>query len=212
MHILIAEDDATSRILLGKLLDKWGHTVTAVSDGEEARRRLQQKDAPPLAILDWMMPRMNGVEVCREIRAVETRNPTYLILLTGRDSSDDIVEGLEAGADDYVTKPFNNNELRARIRVAQRMIGLQQSLNRNIRDLEEAMKHVKTLQGILPICMHCHKIRTDEQAWQRLEGYLEDHTDAHISHGLCPQCLEKYYPEILDDETESEEDASNSLR
>ena len=105
MHILIAEDDATSRILLGKLLDKWGHTVTAVSDGEEARRRLQQKDAPPLAILDWMMPRMNGVEVCREIRAVETRNPTYLILLTGRDSSDDIVEGLEAGADDYVTKP-----------------------------------------------------------------------------------------------------------
>ena len=200
MHILIAEDDTTSRLVLQATLKHWGHTVTAVTDGREAWRMLQQDSAPPLAILDWMMPGLIGPEVCERLRARESTNPTYVILLTGRNSTEDIVRGLQAGADDYMTKPFNDHELCARICVAERMINLQASLNKSIRGLREALDHVKTLQGILPICMHCHKIRTDDTAWQKLEGYLEDHTDVRISHGLCPECVEKYYPEILEEE------------
>ena len=85
------------------------------------------------------------------------------------------------------------NELRARLSVAERMVALQEKLNRNILELQDALTHVKTLQGILPICMHCHKIRTDDKAWQRLESYIEVHSDAKFSHGLCPECLEKHY-------------------
>jgi len=193
MEILIAEDNATSRALLQAILQKWGYQVTAVKDGMEAWEILREEAAPAIAVLDWMMPEMDGFEVCRRVVEIEKRNPPYLILLTGRDSKEDISAGLEAGASDYITKPFDDNELRARIRVAERMIRLQDSLHRKIAELQDAVNHVKTLQGILPICMHCHKIRTDDQAWQRLESYIEVHSDARFSHDLCPECMKKHY-------------------
>lgn len=105
------------------------------------------------------------------------------------------MEGFEAGADDYVTKPFNSAELRARIQTGQRILELQCSLSRRVKDLEASLAHVKTLQGILPICTHCHKIHTDDASWQRIESYIQEHTDALFSHGLCPECLEKFYPQ-----------------
>ena len=172
---------------------KWGHEVLTAVNGVEAWNILKEKDSPSIAILDWMMPEMDGIEVCRRVRDLERTNPAYLILLTGRDSKADISSGLDAGAFDYITKPFDVNELRARLGVAERMVALQENLNRNILDLQDALAHVKTLQGVLPICMHCHKIRTDDKAWERLESYIEVHSDAKFSHGLCPECLEKYY-------------------
>jgi len=193
MKILIAEDNATSRIMLQAILQKWGYEVSAASDGAEAWRILINGGCPPIALLDWMMPGMDGAEICRRINQMESSSPPYLILLTGRDSKEDISAGLEAGASDYITKPFDNDELKARLRVAERMVALQDRLNGNIEQLREALSHVKTLQGILPICMHCHKIRTDDQAWQRLEAYIEVHSDARFSHGLCPACMEKHY-------------------
>ena len=200
MRILIAEDDPTSRRVLEMVLKKQGHEVVCAGDGNEAWEMLQAPNAPRLVILDWMMPGLDGPELCRRLRGRESQNPVYIILLTALIRKENIVEGLDAGADDYVAKPFDKDELNARVEVGKRVLDLQLALARRVEELEEAMTHVKTLQGILPICMHCHKIRNDGEAWQKLEEYVEDHSEAAFSHSLCPECLEKYYPEVADDD------------
>ncbi|RMF88784.1 MAG: diguanylate cyclase [Nitrospinota bacterium] len=128
VQILIAEDDPVSRRLLEITLRKWGYEVVVTCDGEEAWQRLQQEDAPRLAILDWMMPKMDGLEVCRKVRAQKAEPYTYLILLTAKGQKEDIVAGLESGADDYVTKPFHAHELRVRLRAGERILDLQAKL------------------------------------------------------------------------------------
>ncbi len=195
MRILIAEDDATSRLLLTNILQGWGYDVTAVVDGSAALASLQQADAPKLVVLDWMMPGLEGPEVCRRLRATPTATPPYVILLTAQDETKSVVEGLEAGANDYISKPFNRAELQARLAVGRRVLELQESLSQRVRDLEAALAHIKTLQGILPICMYCHKIRNDQQSWERLEGYLSEHAEVEFSHSICPTCLVKHFPD-----------------
>ena len=128
MKILIAEDNETSRQILEAVLVKWNYDVVSVCDGNEAWEKLKEKDAPRLIVLDWMMPGKNGVELCRQLRNRHNAGPTYIILLTARDDKNDIVEGLNAGADDYISKPFDKEELRARIEVGRRMVELQSSL------------------------------------------------------------------------------------
>ncbi len=137
MKILIADDDATSRLVLTGVLKKHGHDVVMTVDGSEAWLAMQRPDAPRLAILDWMMPGLAGVEVCRLIRGVATDEPPYLILLTSMGSKADIVAGLEAGADDYLAKPFDAGELRARVDVGRRMIELQARLH----EAHDALAH-----------------------------------------------------------------------
>jgi CheY-like chemotaxis protein len=193
-RILIAEDDPTSRLVLQRILEKWGHEVIITCDGTEAWNCLESPDAPRLAILDWMMPGMDGREICQRVRHRAEINPSYLILLTALGRKEDIVCGLESGADDYITKPFDANELRARLDVGLRVVELQTALYRKVEELENALAHVKTLQGLLPICMHCHKIRIDHDAWQKLEQYISEHANVQFTHGLCPECLEKFYP------------------
>jgi two-component system, cell cycle response regulator len=128
VRVLIAEDDLVSRSLLERVLVKWGFEVAVTRDGEEAWQALQQDDAPPLAVLDWMMPGLDGPEVCRRVRGLDAPNPPYLILLTARDSKSDIVAGLEAGANDYLGKPFDKDELHARLEVGRRFIELNTKL------------------------------------------------------------------------------------
>ena len=129
MRALVAEDDAASRILLQKVLTKWGYeVVTARSGGEEAWTILTGDNAPDIAVLDWMMPELDGVEVCRRIRALDLSSPPYLILLTSRGDKQDIATGLEAGAADYVQKPFDHDELRARLLVGRRFAELNRKL------------------------------------------------------------------------------------
>jgi DNA-binding response OmpR family regulator len=193
VRILIAEDDATSRRILEAVLKKWGHDVISTTDGAEAWSVLSSPGSPRLAILDWMMPELDGVEVCRRLRQDAPDGGTYVILLTAKSEKRDIVEGLDSGADDFVAKPFDRDELRARVAVGSRVIELQTALAERIEELEAAMEHIQTLQGILPICMHCRKIRNDGNAWQEIEEYVEHHSEAHFSHGVCPQCLEEHY-------------------
>jgi len=200
MKILIAEDDATSRLVLEHLLKKWDHDVTSTSEGNEAWAALQEDKAPRLAILDWMMPGMDGVEICRRVRQQAVLEPRYIILLTALDRKEDVITGLEAGANDYVTKPFDKNELRVRISVGQRVLELQSALANRVDELQKVLDHVRKLQGILPICMHCRRIRTDQESWEGLEAYIQENSEAEFSHGLCPECLEKYYPEPNADE------------
>jgi len=137
MKVLIAEDDMTSRIILESVLKKWGFIPVMTCDGKEAWDVMQAKDSPKLVILDWQMPKMNGIEVCQKIRKIDTSNPPYLIVLTSKDEKKDIVKALEAGANDFISKPYDNQELRARINVGKRMVLLQSALD----DAYRALKH-----------------------------------------------------------------------
>jgi sigma-B regulation protein RsbU (phosphoserine phosphatase) len=190
MRILIAEDSLVSRRLLESLLAKWGHEVITTANGAEAWQVLQKEDAPRLAILDWMMPEMDGVQVCRKARMFGI-NPLYILLLTSRENSEDLISGLHAGADDYVTKPFDPSELNARINVGARVIRLQNELQQRVQELEEALSRVNHLQGLLPICMYCHSVRDDENYWHRVEAYISRHSSAQFTHGVCPPCYDK---------------------
>ncbi|MDZ4860213.1 MAG: diguanylate cyclase [Candidatus Hydrogenedentes bacterium] len=130
MQILIAEDDAVSRRILEAYLRKWGHTVIVTQNGAEAWEHLQRRDAPRLALLDWMMPEMDGVQVCRNVRDRDDASFTYLILLTAKSETDDIVMALDAGADDYLVKPYNASELRSRIGAGERIVRLHEELKK----------------------------------------------------------------------------------
>jgi response regulator RpfG family c-di-GMP phosphodiesterase len=115
-------------------------------------------------------------------------DPPYLILLTARARKEDVVTGLESGADDYVTKPFDRSELLSRVRTGERIVGLQANLAQRVRELEEALAQVNRLQGLLPICSYCKKVRDDGNYWHEVERYIADHADVHFSHGICPNC------------------------
>jgi two-component system cell cycle response regulator len=128
VKILIADDESVSRRMLHALLAKWGYEVVSAEDGDAAWEVLKTPDAPRMALLDWMMPGQNGVDVCRTLRKQRPEPYTYILLLTARDSKDGVVEGLESGADDYLTKPFNPQELKARIRVGLRLLDLEDNL------------------------------------------------------------------------------------
>jgi len=168
MRVLIAEDDATSRLLLKRVLTGWGYEVTATSDGDQALRELLADDAPRLAILDWMMPGMDGVDVCRRVRDRETQQPPYIILLTTLDEKGHVVTGLKAGADDYVSKPYDPDELRARVAVGRRLV----ELNERLIEAQEALEvlaHTDGLTGVLNRAAILAEVET-EMARERREG------------------------------------------
>ncbi len=190
-RVLIAEDHYVSRHLLERNLINWGFEVVTAEDGEAALAILQEKDAPPLAIIDWMMPKMDGLEVCSKVRAIPQRPYVYLVLLTAKSQKEEIAAGLDAGADDYVIKPFDPDELRARLKVGQRVVALERTLARKVTDLETALADVKRLKTLLPICMYCKRVRDDKDYWHQIEEYLHTETGADFSHGICPSCMAK---------------------
>ena len=128
VRILVAEDNLVFQWGLRSMLTQWDYDVVVVSDGEEAWRQLRDEEGPRLAILDWMMPGLDGIEVCRRVRATNRTKYTYILILTGRTDNQDLVTAMEAGADDYVTKPFRSAELRARLRAGRRILELQERL------------------------------------------------------------------------------------
>lgn len=190
-RILIAEDHYVSRHLLERNLSNWGFQVTTAEDGDAAVRVLESESAPPLAIIDWMMPKLDGLEVCRRIRAQVARPYIYLVLLTAKSHKEEIATGLEAGADDYVIKPFDPDELRARLKVGQRVVELERQLAKRVNQLESALADVKKLKSLLPICMYCKSVRDDQDYWHEIEEYIHTETGADFSHGICPACMEK---------------------
>jgi sigma-B regulation protein RsbU (phosphoserine phosphatase) len=194
MRILLAEDEPLSRHLVTRLLEGWGYEVTVASDGDEAMAALANEDGPRLAILDWMMPGMDGTDVCKQLRTEAGTEYTYVILLTAKKQKEDVVAGLDAGADDYITKPFNEEELHSRVRAGERILKLKGALAYKLVELQDALDHVRQLQGLLPICMHCKKIRDDSNTWHRLETYIEEKSEALFSHALCDECLAKHCP------------------
>ncbi len=202
MRILIAEDDLTSRTVLEAVLKKEGHEVVAAVNGGDAWTLMQQDDAPSLAILDWMMPEMDGPELARNIRSQQGERPAYIIMLTTKDDKSDIVAALEAGADDYLTKPFDTGELRARVDVGRRTIALQEALADQAEELRKALDEIKTLSGIIPICATCKKVRDDNGYWNQVEVYIRNHSDASFSHGICPDCMAMFEEQLRQEKAE----------
>ncbi len=183
MKILVAEDDAVSRLILEKTLQGWGHSAAACDNGAAAWA-LYRSGEFRLLISDWMMPEMDGPELCRKIRSLKRSDYTYVILLTAKTGKENFLEGMEAGADDYLTKPFDADGLKVRLSVAERILSLQAD--------------VQTLRGILPVCAWCHKFRDDERLWKTAEEYLKSHTEIDFSHSICPECAEKQKAGLLE--------------
>jgi DNA-binding response OmpR family regulator len=190
MRVLIADDDDTLRHGLQVQLERWGYEPVVCPDGADARAVLNGPEPPPLAILDWNMPGVDGVTLCREIRSSARLDATYVILLTAQDTREQMLAGLDGGADEYIVKPFDWSVLRARIKVGVRVVTLQQHLAERVRELESALEMVKKLSGLLPICSYCKRIRKDDSYWQ-FETYLSEHSEAEFSHGVCPDCLDR---------------------
>lgn len=199
MKILIAEDNEVSSRILHLTLAASGHEVIKTENGAAAWAILEKEDSPSMAILDWMMPEMDGLEVCRRVRQQTSATPTYIILLTAKTDKTDVVRGLNAGANDYIFKPFNRDELNARVRVGETVIKLQQNLAARVKELESALAQVKLLQGILPICSYCKNVRDDRNYWQQLETYIGKHSEAQFSHSICPGCYEAVVKPQLDE-------------
>lgn len=193
-RVMVAEDDAVSRRVLELTLSRCGYEVVAVRNGVEALRALDVEDPPRVVLLDWMMPGLDGIEVCRHVRNRPRLRGVHIIMVTALGRTEDLVTALEAGANDYVTKPFDRRELQARVAVGIRLVELESALATRIAELEDARTHVKQLQGLLPICAHCKRIRTDDQSWQKIEAYIQEHSDARFTHALCGECLETHYP------------------
>lgn len=198
MKILIAEDDLTSQLMIKSIVARAGYDPIVTGDGLSAWEILSKPDAPKIAVLDWMMPGMDGTEVCRKVRELKSDGPAYLILLTSRDDKKDIVNGLKAGANDYIVKPYDAEELQMRIGVGRKVVELQSLLAGRIAELQTALAEIKTLHGILPICMYCKKIRDDKQYWQQVEQYVTNHSEAEFSHSICPDCYKKHVQPELD--------------
>lgn len=184
MHVLIVEDDAVMRRMLEAQLSRLGHQVEAAPGGAEAWGVLAALHYP-LVVCDWMMPGMDGLELCRRIRARTDERYTYVILLTSLTGKERYLEAMAAGADDFVTKPPDIEELAARIRVAERVLGLQ--------------TRVRNLEELLPICSYCKRIRDERDRWNPVEEYLSEHTDRRLTHGVCPDCYETRLKPYVED-------------
>jgi DNA-binding response OmpR family regulator len=181
--VLVVDDDAVSRAQLSALVRAAGYEVRTADHGREAWDALRVARIP-VVISDWYMPELDGPELCRRIRARPNEPYVYFILVTARGGKAQYLAGMEAGADDFVAKPVDPDELRARLTVAQRILGLR-------RDLQQ-------LEGLLPICTYCKQIRDDSERWGSLESYIEKRSDAQFSHGICPDCYAKYVQPQLD--------------
>jgi DNA-binding response OmpR family regulator len=181
MKTLVAEDDGDTRELLTSLLTFAGHEVVQTSNGLDAWREFES-GTYPLVVCDWLMPELNGLELCSRIRGAGHSHYTYIIMLTVLSGKAHFLQAMAAGADDFISKPFDPDEFQARLSVARRIVSLQSSL--------------KTLEGVLSTCMYCRKIRDENQVWVTIEQYISERTNAAFSHGVCPDCYSKAASQI----------------
>jgi DNA-binding response OmpR family regulator len=189
--VLLADDDKLTLNVLHDVLVEAGYDVVTATDGEQAWKKLNESNAQ-VAILDWIMPGMEGVEICRRANADPRLANRYLILLTGKSSAEDVVVGLQAGASDYLRKPFEQSELLARVAVGVRFMDLQRHLEERVQELEQALKQVHRLEGLLPICSYCKRIRNEQDYWERVDEYIAQHANVRFSHNICPDCYGKH--------------------
>ena len=216
--ILVVDDKPANLKLLVEYLTRMEFKTLIANNGQSAIEQVQ-RFPPDLILLDVLMPGLDGFETCRRLKAAKGTQEIPIIFMTALADTADKVRGFQAGAVDYVTKPFQQEELLARINTHLTLRNLQKSLQAEIsqrreaeealrqqtialqqrnQELQKALAQVKTLSGLLPICANCKKIRDDEGYWQQVEVYLHQHANAEFSHSICPDCMKKLYPEIFE--------------
>ena len=181
--ILVVDDQPGNLKLLLSFLKSHHFHVRIANSGERALQMLE-RNLPDLILLDVMMPGMDGFEVCRRLQDDERTSDIPVIFMTALDSVEDKVTGFDAGGLDYITKPFQQAEVLARVNT-------HITLRKKSAALEKALAEIKVLSGILPICCRCKQIRDDAGYWQQVEQYISEHSEARFSHGYCPACFEK---------------------
>jgi DNA-binding response OmpR family regulator len=180
--IILAVDDTLEHLeLLARVLEGDGYEPCLAAGGLQALERVA-KEKPDLILLDVLMPGLDGMEVCRRLKADPATRDVPVIFLTCMSDSPDILAGFEAGAVDYVAKPFRIPELLARVRVHV--------------ELRRARQEIRTLLSILTTCAHCKRIRDEQGNWHSLESYVTEHTETRFSHGICPDCIPVYFPDF----------------
>ena len=195
--ILIADDTPENLRLLSEMLETQGYRVRAVTSGKRALGSVQAA-LPDLILLDIMMPDMNGYEVAHELQKDQRTNHVPIIFISALSDIKDKVNAFTAGGVDYISKPFQLEEVLARVETHLKLRALQRQLEQRVQELEQALKQVRLLSGLLPICANCKKIRDDQGYWHQVEVYIRDHSEANFSHGLCPDCVRELYPDFAD--------------
>ncbi|MFH2057271.1 MAG: response regulator [Pseudomonadota bacterium] len=211
-NILIVDDIGKNIQVMARILSNDKYAISYATDGQKALEMVRAQDYD-LILLDIIMPDMDGFEVCRKIKQMPGKKDIPIIYLTALTQKENIVQGLESGAVDYIIKPFNSTELKARVNThlelkkAKDHITIQNSVLQKKNDdlktlnkeLNAALDRIKTLEGIIPICCVCKKIRDDKGYWEQIEQYISKHSKAAFSHGICPECMESQYPEFAQD-------------
>ncbi len=218
-RLLIVDDIAENIKVLGNSLEYEGYIISFATSGEQAIE-LTLKTKVDLILLDIMMPGMDGYQVCRALKTEARTKDVPVIFITAKTEKEDIVRGFDAGAVDYVTKPFNAAELCARVRTHLELKKARQIIENQAEELDwankrlveknnklqQAIDEIETLKGLLPVCSGCKKIRTagaepsQPDAWVSLEAYLHKHTAAEVTHSICPECLARLYPDLYEPE------------
>ena len=212
MGILIVDDSPDQQVLLRAFLEKSGHTDLLSADSAKAAFSILDMDGqePPtridLILMDVLMPEMDGVEACRQIKGRPHLSDIPIIMVTAKNDHSNLQAAFAAGAIDYITKPVNSVELLARVASA---LALKKEmdcrktregeLRRSNDELQKALRDVKVLRGLIPICASCKKIRNDGGFWQQLEEYIGEHSEAEFSHGICQHCVKQLYPGVYPD-------------
>jgi phosphoserine phosphatase RsbU/P len=178
MKILIAEDNLDLNQLLRTQLELAGHEVVSAPDGVQAWHKFKQDDFSVL-ISDWLMPEIDGLELCRRVRSAQRSNYCYVILLTVLSGKANYLDAIAAGADDFVSKPYDPDELQGRLLVAERIVGLH--------------AHIRQLEGVLFTCMYCKKVRDENAKWVSMEQYISQRSRAFLSHDVCPDCYPRMF-------------------
>lgn len=187
--ILVVDDQPANLQVLLKFLQENNFQVYVADSGKRTLSVLENLE-PDLILLDVMMPEMDGFETCKQIKNVEKWKDIPIIFMTALDDIEDKLTGFDSGGVDYIPKPFKQAEVLARVTTHIK-------LRRREKELQEALDEIKILRGFLPICANCKSIRDDQGYWNQLETYMSEHSDVKFSHSICPDCVEKLYPEFV---------------
>jgi len=191
-NIVIVDDTPENLTVLRQILTEQGYRVRPALNGESALKTIHA-DLPDLILLDIVMPGMDGFKVCAKLKADKTTRDIPVIFISALNDAENKVRAFSEGGVDYISKPFNSKEALARVKTHLALRSLVNNLEKNNIELQKALKEVKQLQGLLPICSSCKKIRDDKGYWNILESYIETYSEASFSHSLCPDCSEALY-------------------
>jgi response regulator RpfG family c-di-GMP phosphodiesterase len=193
--ILIVDDTPTNIKILVEALQV-DYTILVATNGKDAIKLAGSDPCPDIILLDILMPRPNGYDVCATLKNDSKTSGIPIIFVTALGSEEDETKGLKAGAVDFITKPYSIPIVKARIRIHLRLKEVEKNQEKLIGELKDALSRIKTLNGLLPICVQCKKIRDDKGYWNQIESYVSRHSLAEFSHGLCPDCVKLLYPDF----------------